>query len=517
MRLLLFFVIALAGFSLASLLALYSYGRFAARARGEPSGALPVSDAATALDRLVAPLIAERPGESGLMLLSGNLEAYAVRALSARRAERSLDLQYYMWKHDLTGRLLAKEVLDAADRGVRVRVLLDDINARGHDRVTRALDAHPNIVIRLFNPSRSREGALGRAVELLLRAVSATRRMHNKSWIADGRLAVVGGRNIGDAYFDADPAANFHDLDVLALGAAVPQAEAVFDDFWNSSAVIPIAALRRARKSDLPKLRQRLAGAIADAHAHPYLTRVADEETVQDILAGKGEIHWTAQARIVSDPPEKVSGEGEENWLINCIAPALTAATSELEIISPYFIPGEAGAAALTDMAKRGVRVAVLTNTLAATDVAAVHGAYAKYREHLVAGGIRLFELKPYDDRSRVSMFGSSGASLHTKAFTVDGRHGFIGSMNFDPRSVSLNSEMGVAFTDARLAAEVRRIFADETSARKSYRVLIEDGAIAWRDDAADPAMTLREEPEAGFWRRLAAWAIGLLPIESQL
>lgn len=510
-------LVATAGLLIASVLALYSYGRFAECAQGEPSAALPVSEAATALDRLVAPLLAERPGQSGVMLLTGNLDAFAVRALSARRAERSLDLQYYMWKGDLTGRLLAKEVLDAADRGVRVRVLLDDINAREYDHATLALDAHPNIDIRLFNPSRSRDGAFRRGIELLLRAVSATRRMHNKSWIADGRIAVGGGRNIGDAYFDADPSANFHDLDVLALGVAVRQAESVFDDFWNSRAAIPITTLRQVRDADLPALRRRLAGVTADAHARPYLRRVAEEATVQDILAGKGDIYWTRQARVVSDPPEKVLAMGEDKWLINAVRPVLTAATAELEIISPYFIPGEAGAGALVDMAKRGIKVTVLTNSLAATDVAAVHGAYAHYRERLIEGGVGLFELKPYDERSRVSLFGSSGASLHTKAFTADGRCGFIGSMNFDPRSVSLNSEMGVVFEDAGLAAEIRKIFADETSPQKSYRVLLENGRIVWRDASGGTARILREEPEASLWRRLAARIVGLLPIESQL
>ncbi len=513
MRLVLIVLVAAAGFSLASLLALYSYGRFAESVQGEPSAALPVSTTATALDRLVAPLLAGRPDQTGLTLLWGNLDAFAVRALSARRAERSLDLQYYMWKNDLTGRLLAKEVLEAADRGVRVRVLLDDINARAYDRATLALDAHPNIAIRLFNPSRNRDGALRRGLELLLRAVSATRRMHNKSWIADGRLAIVGGRNIGDAYFDADPSANFHDLDVLALGAAVRQAEAIFDDFWNSKAAIPITALRDKRDVDLPTLRKRLAGVMTDTHARPYLRHVAEEATVQDILAGKGNIYWTGRAQIVSDPPEKVIGTGEDRWLINIVAPTVTAAAAELKIISPYFIPGDAGAAALLGMVKRGVDVAVLTNSLAATDVTAVHGAYARYRKPLVEGGVGLYELKPYDERSRVSLFGSSGASLHTKAFTADGRHGFIGSMNFDPRSVSLNAEMGVFFEDAGLAAEVRRIFTDEISTTKSYRLLIEGDRIAWQD----AGRVLYNEPEAGALRRFAAWAIGLLPIESQL
>jgi cardiolipin synthase C len=517
MRLVLLVVVALAGFSLASFVALYSYGRFAARAQGESSAALPLSDDATPLDSLVAPLTAARLRQSGLLLLDRNIDAFAIRALAARRAGRSLDLQYYIWEDDLTGRLLVNEIVKAADRGVRVRLLLDDINAQGYDKAYLALDAHPNIEIRLFNPSMNREGALRRGLEMLLRAVSVTRRMHNKAWIADGRLAIVGGRNIGDAYFDAAGDANFRDLDLLLLGDAVRQTEGIFDDFWNSTAVIPIAALHKPSGDDLPGLRTELASLPDNAQARPYLDRVAEDASVRDMLAGKRPIQWTANARVVSDPPEKVRGAGKDRWLMNTIRPLVAAARSDLEIISPYFIPGEAGTSELVALAGKGVGVSVLTNSLAATDVTAVHGAYAHYRQPLVAGGVNLFELKPYDSRSDASLFGSSGASLHTKAFTVDERSGFIGSMNFDPRSISLNSEMGVFFYDGDLVSQVRAVFAEETSPRNSYRLRIGDGTIVWQDGAAGGVRTLHQEPGASIWRRLAATIVGLLPVESQL
>jgi len=340
--------------------------------------------------------------------------------------------------------------------------------------------------------------------------------MHNKAWIADGRVAFVGGRNIGDAYFDA-AASNFRDLDLLLMGPAVRQAETIFDEYWNSEAVIPIEALGEPRAEDLAALRTELAGAVAGAEARPYLDRVAEAQSVQALLAGQKPIHWTTKARVVSDPPEKVAGTGEERWLINAIRPLLASATADLEIISPYFIPGNAGTRRLVEIAERGIRVAVLTNSLAATDVTAVHGAYVRYRKLLIEGGVSLFELKPYDNASDVSLFGSGGASLHTKAVTVDGRSGFIGSMNFDPRSISLNSEMGVFFEDSRLVGEVREVFADETAPEKSYRVRIDDGETIWEDRSDGAARTLHEEPDAGFWRRLTATIIGFLPIESQL
>jgi len=517
MSIILIVLVMLVLFALASTIAVYSYGRFANRARGDPSFAMPVLESGTPLDDLVAPLLQPRPEQSGLVLLSSNLDAFATRALAARHAGRSLDLQYYIWKDDLTGRLLINEIVQAADRGVRVRLLLDDINARGTDHTLVALDAHPNIAVRLFNPSRSREGALRRGIEMMLRAFSATRRMHNKAWIADGRLAMIGGRNIGDAYFDASRNSNFRDLDMLLMGGAVAQTEAVFDRFWNSGAAIPIAALRGSHGGGLTRVRDKIARLPPAQEAQPYLRRVTANSTVRGILSHAEGIHWTHEARIVSDPPEKAQGVAQEGWLMHAIQSALLAAKDDLEIISHYFIPGEAGLLQLLDIARAGVKISILTNSLAATDVTAVHGAYARYRKPLVEGGVHLFELKPYDHRSKASLFGSSGASLHTKAFMVDGHMAFVGSMNFDPRSISLNTEMGILFGHKGLIGEVRTIFAEETSSAASYRLHVEDGRIVWQDGAKGSGQTLRAEPDAGLRRRIAATIIGLLPIESQL
>lgn len=511
-------LILLAAFPFASFLALYSYGRFVKRMKGEPSFALPVSADKTLLDRLIAPLVKQRPDQSGLQLLDDNLDAFAVRAVAARRAGRSLDLQYYMWKHDLTGLLLTNEVLKAADRGVRVRLLLDDLNTYGFDRTHVALDTHPNISVRLFNPSRNRDDLVRRGFEMLLRAFVATRRMHNKAWIADGRLAIIGGRNIGDAYFDADASSNFRDLDLLVLGDTVKQTEAIFDEFWNCDAAIPVAAFKKPRAKDLAAVRQSIARVLADRRVHAYVDRAAEDEASVAIRAGIGTVHWTRDATVVSDPPQKASGGGyEDKWLIHAISPFLLSAQSKLEITSPYFIPGENGTEELTRLVRKGVRVSVLTNSLAATDVAAVHGAYATYRKALVENGLSLFELKPYNHRSRISLFGSRPASLHTKAFTVDNRAGFVGSMNFDPRSISLNTEMGLLFSDHALVRQMRELFADETSPQKSFRIRVKNGKIIWQDEVQGKLRELRNEPRTTFRRRLAARAIGLLPVESQL
>jgi putative cardiolipin synthase len=517
MQLLSIIAVVAALFALASLAAVYSYGRFARQARGEPSSALPIAERDTLLDRIVSPKLKEYPDKSGLLLVTSNLQAFAIRALAARSAERSLDLQYYYWKDDLTGGLLARELIAAADRGVRVRVLLDDINTKGDDSTYLALDNHPNVEIRLFNPSRSRTSALRRGIEMALRAFSVTRRMHNKAWIADGRMAIVGGRNIGDAYFDAAEMSNFHDMDLVLIGPAVQQAETIFDDYWNSSVVLPISSLWRFRKGDLRKKRAHLEALVSSDGARPYLRRLQAENSTGSLLSGKQTIHWTAGARIVSDPAEKAVSAASENWLLNTIFPVVNAATSELHIISPYFIPGAQGVVALQKLAAAGTEVSVLTNSLAATDVVAVHGAYANYRLALLAAGVSLYELRPEIIRQGVSLFGSSGASLHTKAFTVDGKSGFIGSFNFDSRSISLNTEMGVLFDDPGLTTEVNGVFADQISPQSSYRVMPRTGNVVWQDGTGASARILDSEPAASIWRRITAVVIGLLPIESQL
>lgn len=517
MRILLIVAALAVFFMVASFLAVYFYGQFAARAKGQPSRALPIADDDTALDRVALELAGAREGESGLVMLSDNLDAFAARTLAARNAGRSLDLMYYTWQHDFTGKLLAHEVIQAADRGVRVRLLLDDINTRGNDKTFLALDSHPNIAVRLFNPSWARSGALHRALEMALRAVSMTRRMHNKAWIADGRFAIVGGRNIGDAYFDAAEASNFRDLDLLLLGEAVQAAEQVFDDFWNSDAAIPIKALVIRRTPDLRTLQRNLANIAGGDFAAPYLDRVRDRVSVSDMIRNAGQIHWTSEAKIIADPPEKASGGKRENWLMAMLMPVAASSQALLEIISPYFIPGDEGVARLAGLVDNGVEVAILTNSLAATDVAAVHGAYAHCRVPLLQAGVRLFELQPFARRSSISVFGSKGASLHTKAFTVDRHTGFIGSFNFDPRSVSLNTEMGVLFVQPQLVAEMRRLFSLETAPQSSYRLSVYDGRLRWEGEVGGQRRQYDHEPEAGFARRLLATLVGLLPIHSQL
>jgi len=517
MRLLIIAFVGVALLVIASFLALYSYGRFAKRAKGPVSTVFPIKEGKTVLDRAIGAMTALRSGQSGMALLSDNVQALAYRALSARSAGRSLDLMYYYWNDDLTGKLLFHEVLAAADRGVRVRILLDDMNTLGRDPIYRAIDQHSNIELRLFNPARSRGDVLRRGLELMLRAMSATRRMHNKAWIADGRLAIVGGRNIGDAYFDASEEANFRDMDLLLVGPAVQQTETIFDTYWNSAAALPVRALL-PRKRRLSRVRKRLAKFLARKDQTPYLRRLAGIRDPSAMLTDEPQFHWCGDVEVVSDPPGKVVGGDNAEWLRQEIFPPLLAAKSSLHIISPYFIPGNEGVQQLTSLVKAGVDVQVSTNSLAATDVVAVHGAYSRYRMPLLAGGVKLFELRPqigWGDQA--SLFGSSNASLHTKAYVVDGVCGFVGSFNFDPRSISLNTEMGVLFRHAPLAQEVDAIFAKQVALRESYRLTKEGKSLIWHDGDGPSARTWRQEPEANWLRRMSASLIRFLPIESQL
>lgn len=511
--------IALAALVVASLLSLYAYGRFAERARGAPGHALPVAGVETPIDRIVEPLTAARPGKAGLVILADNLDAFAIRAATARGAGRSLDLQYYIWHPDFTGNLLYSELLRAADRGVRVRLLLDDLNVHGSHEVLDALDTHPNIEVRLFNPTRAREGTLARGVELLLRFFSVNRRMHNKAWIADGRVAVVGGRNVGDEYFDAAADFNFLDTDAAVVGPPVQQAERIFDAYWNSPTAIPLSALVQAGPDDLERVRASIDAGLKSDRAGPYAKKLQRAQGARDLIEGRRNLYWATEASIISDPPEKAQGAtSTPEWMTPILVERASRVKHDLKVISPYFVPGSAGLRWIDNLRRRDVDVSILTNSLAATDVVAVHGGYAGYRVPLLRSGVSLFELKPHGAEGvRSSLFGSSGASLHTKAFVVDSAHGFIGSFNLDPRSMNLNTEMGLLFDCPEAAAELEALYRAKTSPQASYRLDLAGGALRWHDDAARPPLTWEREPEASAWSRAMARMIGWLPVESQL
>jgi len=497
---------------------------FAACAQLEPRPELPDETTLaiaedTPLDRAIAALEARHPDESAFRLVVEGMEAFVVRVQTARMARRSLDVQSYIWHADLTGLYFANELLLAADRGVKVRVLLDDVDARRNNDAIAALSAHPNIEVRTFNPFASRQGTLSMISEGMRSFSRINRRMHNKSWIADNRLAIVGGRNIGDEYFSASDEVNFVDLDFAMIGPVVRQASASFDRYWNSSAAYPMQVLDpdKVSREALDVLRPKLAAQASRATYSPYAQALRTNDAIRRMVEGDWPVHWARTYRFVADDPNKVTmqeRDAQRAKVSAALIPMAHTAQSRLSIISPYFVPGDGGTELLSGVARAGRDVRVLTNSLIANDVAAVHGGYSRYRKPLLEAGVHLWELKPLtESKSEASFFGSSGASLHTKALAVDGRALFVGSYNLDPRSAWLNCEQGVLVENDALAQQLERIFQKQTGGENAWRVDLEEGKMSWSDGEE----RLEKEPHASWGRRFQAWFARALHLDAQL
>jgi len=471
------------------------------------------------LDQRISPAEALHPDQSGFRLVKEGTEAFVVRMQSARLAARSIDVQTYIWHADTTGIYLAGVLLEAADRGVRVRLLVDDLDARAKNDGFAALSAHPKIEVRMFNPFVTRKGTLSKAGEGALNFKRINRRMHNKSWIADNRIAIVGGRNVGDEYFGADDEMNFVDLDFAMIGPVVRDVSASFDRFWNSESAYPMETLdpEAVNEAALAKLRERLGQKAEGKAATRYAEALRGEDLVQRMFAGDWPMEWSSKFEFVSDDPAKVTMKKRDVKRTHvgvALVPMLQAAEERITIVSPYFVPGDEVTAGLTRSAADGKAVRILTNSLVANDVAAVHGGYSRYRKPLVKGGVQLWELKPVAGGTQgSSLFGSSGASLHTKAFAVDGKSLFVGSYNLDPRSTWLNCEQGVLVEDAVLAQQLEALFETQTRGEHAWRVTLEDGSLRWSDGKDE----FDSDPKASGWRRFQAWATKVLHLDAQL
>jgi putative cardiolipin synthase len=487
-----------------------------------PTSSALTDTSATRLGRALAAEVAAHPDKTGVHALSGAREAFAARVLLAHAAERSIDAQYYIWHDDTTGGLLDEALWAAAERGVRVRLLLDDQNTRGRDDVIAVLDSHPNIEVRLFNPFANRSFRLADFAGDFSRV---NRRMHNKSYTVDNQASIVGGRNIGDEYFGAGEDLEFEDLDALIAGAVVHDVSREFDEYWNSPSAYPAASLISAPSAEtVARVRSMWAAIAENPSAIKYVQAVRDTPLVQEVLGGTVALEWVP-ARLVADDPAKVlhPPEATELHMLPHLEAALGKPMTEIDLVSPYFVPTVEGTQTFLAVASRGVKVRVLTNSLAATDVSPVYAGYAKYRRDLLQGGVQLFELKrdaptgseTADRRRGSSISGSSSSGLHAKTFAVDRRRIFIGSFNLDPRSARLNTEMGVVLESPNLATHLSELF-DTKIRLEEYEVrLTADGQhIEWVDRASGSEKTLSSAPDTSVFRRMWAGFLGILPIE---
>jgi len=473
----------------------------------------------TFLGQRVASLSAAHPNQSGFYLLDDGIDALAARLLLSGRAERSIDAQYYLLHNDIAGQLFMVALLQAADRGVRVRLLVDDITTAGYDVGMAAFDAHPNMEIRVFNPfSRSR----GRMLSSVTEFRRINRRMHNKSMTFDNQATIVGGRNIGAVYFEAQEDSNYNDLDVLGLGPVAQEVSAAFDTYWNDPVAVPAKLLVNSENAtaNLDERRAAIPELIANARQTPF--GAALESTLLNAINNNETALSWSQATVVADPPQKAQhdyrGDHPEQ-LSSVMGPVVRATENELVVVSAYFVPGQSGVELFRNLRDRGVRVLIMTNSLAANDVVPVHAGYARYRKALLEAGVELWEVRAEakrESRQRRGL-GYSQSSLHTKAFAVDQRYLFIGSFNWDPRSVNINTEMGIYLDAPDLTVPVLEYF-ERRRPELAYRLrLDETGEIEWVGWKNGQEVIYHNEPGASFWKRFSAGFYSLLPIESQL
>ncbi|WP_052730132.1 phospholipase D-like domain-containing protein [Sphingomonas sp. SRS2] len=473
----------------------------------------------------VEPSDKARSGLSSLRLLQDPKEAFAARLWLIRSAWRTLDVQYYIWHDDLSGSLLLDEIVSAARRGVAVRLLIDDNGIGGLDARLALLDAEPSVAVRLYNPFRMRRF---RGLEWLFAFRRLNSRIHAKSLTADRHMTILGGRNIGDEYFGARSKGQFDDLDVIATGPVAAEVEQVFEHHWQSTAVHSVAAVvGRIPASAKRSAAQKAETTARSAAAKSYLAAIEAQPLFADLQHSR--VNWVkAPAHAIAVMPDHAADRQHGSTGLHELMPqSLASPTSDLILISGYFVPTAQGCSELSDLRRRGARIRVLTNSFAATDVGIVHAGYAPCRKTLLQRGIELFEMPAPDDapkRTRAKFIRSgsmrarrfSGKSLHAKLYIVDRRHFYVGSANFDPRSARLNTELGIVIESATLSEQLAEAF--EMASHNSYRLgLSPDGALSWTDERDDQPTPERTEPGTNMFTRSMIGLLAKLSIDSQL
>ncbi|MBB5192557.1 putative cardiolipin synthase [Silvimonas terrae] len=500
-----------------------------------PASHALAADTQGPLGQSVTAAAATHADQSGFYLLVHGQEAFEARLALIQQARTSLDLQYYTALQDHTGTVILNALAAAARRGVRVRLLLDDLNLDKPDGMLAIMAVQPNFEVRVFNPlTTGGRSMFARAGALIADYDHLERRMHNKSLIADGVLAIVGGRNLADQYFDARPDMNFRDLDVLAAGQLPGKLGTTFDHYWNSKESYPLPALEPRPPSQEAITGWQNGGNAPPPPAdkkEPAQMPVPDAASANAFL-GKAtrNLIW-AQAWLAADNPDKVEADADAQTGSKPGKGLLLAAQlaqHEFIIMSAYFVPRDGGTQFLGQMEQRGVAVKVLTNSLASTDVAAVHSAWRKYRKALIASGVEVHEFRPVAGVHGAALStGSSRASLHTKAYVVDRQILMIGSFNLDPRSVNLNTEQAVLIKNPELAQQVAYLYDQAATPKYSYKLELapprrpddtpQSRQLRWigQEDGKDETWT--SEPGAGLWRRTLSGVVGLFPADDEL
>lgn len=458
---------------------------------------------------------------SGFYPLDEALEAFLSRVLLARAAQKTLDIQYYIWRQDNTGTLLLYELLLAADRGVRVRLLLDDLGSYGLDEWLALLNQHPNIEVRLFNPFSSRKT---RVFGFITNFNRANRRMHNKSFTADQAITIVGGRNIGDEYFAATDGVLFSDLDVMAVGQIASKVSQDFDLYWMSQSAYPVEQLFSS-KQDKDAVLQQVSEVFRDSDALRYVMALKNSYDSSKFKAEKLPLEW-AKIRLVSDNPIKGLGlDKDSDLLLSHLDNLLDEKIEQLDLVSPYFVPAKVGTENFVQLAAEGAKVRILTNAQEATDVTAVHSGYIKRRKDLLRAGIEIYEMKNQlggvaEETKSGSLgsgiFGSAaGSSLHAKTFAINNKQLFVGSFNFDPRSARLNTELGLLIDSPTLASKLNWVFTNRI-ATATYQVKLDaKDKLVWEERTPDNQLVLyNKEPGTTWMNRFSVRLLSLLPID---
>ena len=491
-----------------------------------PQYAYDIDTDQTTLAKIIHPLKLQNPELTGYHILYEPLEAIAARIQLIEKAEKTLDLQYYIWDNDKIGALALYKIIQAADRGVKVRLLMDDNNAKAMESIYLALDQHANIEVKLFNPYKFRRL---RPVDMVLDLKRINRRMHNKTFTADNQITLIGGRNMSNQYYNVSDSYQFSDVDVMLVGQAVDDITHSFDEYWNHSFAYPVRNIVNHQQYTLryEGLKEQLKDHYEEITVQNYLNLSNLTHDFDHWLNTEIQLDWV-KAEVIKDSPEKIKAKAKKEEHLNFqMLQRLEKPEKSVDIISAYFVPEKKGEQRLSALAQSGVQVRVLTNSFKANDVALVHAFYAKYREDLLKNGVELYEFLPaipeefqnknnkkISKESKVSLKGLSRSSLHAKMMALDDKQVFVGSFNFDPRSANLNTEIGVILNSKPLANAVHQTM-DQNLKKYAYKLVLDSkDNINWLQATPQGVTIKTSEPKMKWWQKASMKAIAWLPIE---